>query len=183
MRFEEQSKRKQIKGKTKNHVILSYDFWDAASYDVKSISKIFGLPTYVTNKKKKNKPGNGNVKDLNGQVYVYLQQLIAEMYPYISEVLKLPKFDLHKTFNENIWQCEGKSNVQKLQVIIKAQLYNIHQSKKFSGKWHMDGASERVHCVCAWYYDISDQLTGGDLMFKSTENYFTLCGYNSCKKY
>ena len=29
----------------------------------------------------------------------------------------------------------------------------------------MDGALERVHCVCAWYYEISDQLTGGDLMF------------------
>ena len=92
---------------TQNDVVLSYDFWDASSYDVKFISKIFGLPTYINdcntyNKKTKHtQKNNKTAHDLNAKIYEHLQQLIAEMYPYISKVLNLEKFELEETFNED----------------------------------------------------------------------------------
>jgi hypothetical protein len=55
---------------------------------------------------------------------------------------------------------------QKLQVIVKAQSYNLKAGMKYSGRWHTEGQTENIIAVSVYYLDIDDQLEGGSLKFR-----------------
>ncbi|CAF0917842.1 unnamed protein product [Adineta steineri] len=72
----------------------------------------------------------------------------------------LPMFEKLKLINL-------KSNVsQKLQVIIKAQSYNLKAGMKYSGRWHTEGQTENIVAVGVYYLDIDEELEGGALKFR-----------------
>ncbi|CAF3335477.1 unnamed protein product [Rotaria sp. Silwood2] len=55
---------------------------------------------------------------------------------------------------------------QRLQVIVKAQSYNLKAGMKYSGRWHTEGKTENIVAAGVYYLHIDDQLEGGTLKFR-----------------
>ena len=133
------------KTKTNGDYAYTYNKNDYNSYDIIFLSKVFGIPYNY---------------EKNSKIYLYFRKILQEMYPYIANILKLTEFNISST-SEGI-----KSDCKQLQVIVKSQIYNIDSNKFYCGNWHMDGALERVKCVCVWYYKIDQGMNGGELFFR-----------------
>ena len=144
----------------------TYDKFDPKSYKIVFLSQIFGIP-YTFHR-----------HSTNSKIYTYFSVLLQEMYPYIQRVLGLPDLQLFEQNNpDKCGESEEslKSTTQRLEIIVKAQMYLIETEKIFEGQWHTDGALERVKCVCVWYYHIDKEMTGGELVFRTmTRNSFDI---------
>eukprot|EP01112_Ceratiomyxa_fruticulosa_P008142 TRINITY_DN2106_c0_g2_i6.p1 TRINITY_DN2106_c0_g2~~TRINITY_DN2106_c0_g2_i6.p1 ORF type:complete len:598 (-),score=89.97 TRINITY_DN2106_c0_g2_i6:53-1654(-) len=53
-----------------------------------------------------------------------------------------------------------------LQVIVKAQSYNLPPFSSYAGRWHIEGATENIVAVGVYYIQIEDELQGGKLKFR-----------------
>ena len=136
----------------------TYDKFDPKSYKVVFLSQIFGIP-YTFHR-----------HSTNSKIYTYFSVLLQQMYPYIQRVLGLSDLQLFEQKNTD--SCGGSevnltSTTQRLEIIVKAQMYLIETEKIFQGQWHTDGALERVKCICVWYYQIDKEMTGGELIFRT----------------
>lgn len=100
----------------------------------------------------------------------------------------LPMFEKLKLIKLN------PNEEQRLQVIVKAQSYNLKAGKilsflgsiiritfifssgmKYSGRWHTEGQTENIIAVGVYYLHIDDQLEGGALKFRpayAPQNYY-----------
>ena len=54
-----------------------------------------------------------------------------------------------------------------LQIIIKAQKYRINPGTGYEGKWHLEGVTERIVATGVYYFNVDEELKGGDLEFKN----------------
>ncbi|CAF0913740.1 unnamed protein product [Adineta ricciae] len=73
----------------------------------------------------------------------------------------LPMFEKLKLIKLNNIQEQ-----QRLQVIVKAQSYNLKAGMKYSGRWHTEGHTENIIAVGVYYLHVDDQLEGGALKFR-----------------
>ncbi|CAF1190991.1 unnamed protein product [Adineta steineri] len=109
------------------------------------------------------------VIDKNGKVdirtpIIHLPELpeYRQSYDDIAKIFQamLPMFEQMKLIKLN------SNEEQKLQVIVKAQSYNLKSGMKYSGRWHTEGQIENIVAVGVYYLDIDDQLEGGSLKFR-----------------
>ncbi|UJR32942.1 hypothetical protein I4U23_020403 [Adineta vaga] len=73
----------------------------------------------------------------------------------------LPMFEQLKIVNLN-----NAKEQQRLQVIVKAQSYNLKAGMKYSGRWHTEGHTENIVAVGVYYLHVDDELEGGALKFR-----------------
>lgn len=85
------------------------------------------------------------LKDKNKDFYFNIEQLFGRMIPAIRKIVD---------FNS------------ELQVIIKAQKYVIKPGITYTGKWHVEGVTERIVANGVYYCKVDDAL-GGSLQFKN----------------
>ncbi|CAF1194575.1 unnamed protein product [Adineta steineri] len=109
------------------------------------------------------------VIDKNGKVdirtpIIHLPELpeYRQSYDDIAKIFQamLPMFEQMKLIKLS------SNEEQKLQVIVKAQSYNLKSGMKYSGRWHTEGQTENIVAVGVYYLDIDDQLEGGSLKFR-----------------
>ena len=62
----------------------------------------------------------------------------------------------------------------RLQVIVKVQRYQIEPNTSYTGKWHVEGITERIVAVGVYYVYIDEELNGGNLIFRNKEIYHLL---------
>ena len=55
----------------------------------------------------------------------------------------------------------------RLQVIVKVQRYQIEPNTSYTGKWHVEGITERIVAVGVYYVYIDEELNGGNLIFRN----------------
>jgi hypothetical protein len=55
----------------------------------------------------------------------------------------------------------------RLQVVVKVQRYQIEPNTSYTGKWHVEGITERIVAVGVYYVYIDDELNGGNLIFRN----------------
>lgn len=85
------------------------------------------------------------------QAYGAIAQIFHAMLP-MFEQLKLIRKDSDRE--------------QRLQVIVKAQSYNLKAGMKYSGRWHTEGQTENIVAAGVYYLHIDEELTGGALKFR-----------------
>lgn len=160
-------KYKRMNAKKNREFYYEFNEYDFHSYIVKFISPIFGIPQQFI----KHSP-----------IVLYLEKVFQEMFPYIAKILDIDVteyFDIYQTQAKN-GDIKLQSNVLRLQVIVKSQIYNIENDKFFYGKWHLDGAVERVQCICTWYYKVDQSLAGGELHFDASYIDYGMGSSNYC---
>jgi hypothetical protein len=83
------------------------------------------------------------------------------LYSYVSKVFEkmLPLFS-----NLGLIKKEGDTH---LQVIVKAQRYLLPSGASYSGRWHMEGLTEKIVAVGVYYASVDDSLEGGKLRFRN----------------
>ncbi|KAI9324312.1 hypothetical protein DFJ73DRAFT_872989 [Zopfochytrium polystomum] len=60
----------------------------------------------------------------------------------------------------------GRSNLQRLQVIVKMQMYEIPPHSTYTGKWHLEGQTENIAAVGVYFLQVDDGLRGGHMKFR-----------------
>ena len=85
-----------------------------------------------------------------------------ETYDAIAHIFHamLPMFEQLKLIRKTSEQ------EQRLQVIVKAQSYNLKAGMKYSGRWHTEGQTENIVAAGVYYLHIDEELTGGALKFR-----------------
>ncbi|KAI9359178.1 hypothetical protein DFJ73DRAFT_817274 [Zopfochytrium polystomum] len=67
-------------------------------------------------------------------------------------------------FDDSIFP--GRSNHQRLQVIVKLQMYEIPPHSTYTGKWHLEGQTENITAAGVYFLQVDDGLRGGHLKFR-----------------
>jgi len=110
-------------------------------------------------------PSNFEVK-LNGEVEILTpingildRVKYKEFYDIIAHIFAkmVPLFAKLHLINED------KSTT--LQVIVKAQEYDLNPGMTYAGRWHMEGQTEKIVAAGVYYLDVGD-LQGGNLKFR-----------------
>lgn len=106
-----------------------------------------------------------------------------ENVKFLTSIPGLPKTNETESFYKNITEIfekmlpgfeelgivkRGVEN--KLQIILKAQLYRIDPGTTYDGKWHTESVTERIVAVGVYYAFTHPFLSGGHLEF-SLKNY------------
>lgn len=102
-----------------------------------------------------------SVKFVNEIPGIPLTEETKRFYNNLEELFKemLPGFEKLNLVKRN------KTN--DLQIIIKAQKYRINPGTGYEGKWHLEGVTERIVATGVYYFNVDEELKGGDLEFKN----------------
>lgn len=106
---------------------------------------------------------NGKVDILTPIHQLPLLAQYRETYGDIARIFHamIPMFKKLKLIQDNTPNVK-----QRLQVIIKAQSYNLKAGMKYAGRWHTEGHTENIVAVGVYYLHIDDELEGGTLKFR-----------------
>ncbi|CAF3386409.1 unnamed protein product [Rotaria sp. Silwood1] len=85
------------------------------------------------------------------RTYGAIAQIFHAMLPMFQEIKVIAK---------------DTTKEQRLQVIVKAQSYNIKAGMKYSGRWHTEGQTENIVAVGVYYLHVDPELEGGALKFR-----------------
>eukprot|EP01125_Pyxidicula_operculata_P020099 TRINITY_DN734_c0_g1_i4.p1 TRINITY_DN734_c0_g1~~TRINITY_DN734_c0_g1_i4.p1 ORF type:complete len:433 (+),score=45.88 TRINITY_DN734_c0_g1_i4:432-1730(+) len=103
---------------------------------------------------------NGRVKIMSQIHGVPMESKFKPLYISITKVFQemVPMFDKLGIIK--------KDTETKLQVVVKAQTYHIEPGMSYSGKWHLEGVTERIVAVGVYYCHVDSDLEGGNLKFR-----------------
>lgn len=122
-------------------------------------------------------------RDTNQSLYESLEATFAAMVPLFRELGALPNGCEAAPYYESISESTGFSKAvaglvcdylsirflvdAHRQVIIKAQQYLMPKGSSYAGKWHLEGLTENIQAVGAYYPLVDPGLRGGDIRFRN----------------
>merc|ERR1712154_58390 len=62
---------------------------------------------------------------------------------------------------------KNRNKNEEFQVIVKSQRYHIEDMSGYSGHWHQEGLTENIIVVGLYYYELSENLIGGNMRFRN----------------
>lgn len=119
----------------------------------------------------------------NEPLYVALEAAFASMVPMWRDLGVVPDGEEPKPWRTVLCDATGVSDGVagliceylpvpfrrscKLQVVVKAQAYLMPPGAAYAGKWHLEGLTENIVAVGAYYLEADPALQGGTIRFRN----------------